>query len=126
MKELKEAIKILEYDKKYRGLGNDTVNALQTLISFCERVVKCEGMPKRKEKYAYYDKCCEKDAILIKNGYNQAHDEMLIWHVKQMKKKVDVERIIEIMKSISREYGERSSFIEMSAKFITDEIGGKK
>ena len=66
--------------------------ALQTLLSFCELAVRVDAVMPRIDKgnpYVFESKYSE----YKREGYNQAHDEILAWLVGR----VNVERIEKIM-----------------------------
>ena len=109
MKELRECIKRvrkrLERDRLIDGIELDleAFRDDETLLSFCEKVLENEEMPKKKEVSKVLG---GEDPIIYIEGYNQARNDMLIWHTKEMKKReVDVGRILDFYKSSESPYG---------------------
>ena len=91
--------------------------ALQTLLSFCELAVRVDAVMPRIDKgnpYVFESKYSE----YKREGYNQAHDEILAWLVGR----VNVEK----MANLLNEYGVDVEFHTLTlAQSIQDHILGK-
>lgn len=116
MKELKDAIREVKYmmsDNWDINKWRETNSAIETLLSFCERVVKkCEGMPKFHKTKDFgsllkFTNCAHEVKDELTNDcpacnmawcigrikiLEKTIDEILIWHAKEMKKKVTIPR----------------------------------